>query len=326
MLPLRALTKQIVSNDRDLSMTYETPYNDELREIANALNLFMGKLRNVVQEAIKSSDENAAVAHELSSTSMSIGQRAEQESDIIEKTSQTGKTAKENILSSVTKSKEAQVEIGNTNKSLKETNSDFKELIANIQTTAQIEHDLQSRMNTLANDAEQVKDILNVINDIADQTNLLALNAAIEAARAGEHGRGFAVVADEVRKLAERTQKSLIEINATVNVIVQAITDASMQMDQNGTLFITLVEQSQNVSNKILSSVELMTNSVFTVETSANSTEQSGKEIEKAMDEMAHINQISMQNVRDLEEIASAADHLHQVTQKLNDKLHYFKV
>lgn len=99
--------------------------------------------------------------------------------------------------------------------------------------TNEAEIELSENLKSLTVNAEDIKNILTIISDISDKTNLLALNAAIEAARAGEHGRGFAVVADEVRKLAENTQRSLSEINASVNVIVQSISDASNSVDKN---------------------------------------------------------------------------------------------
>jgi methyl-accepting chemotaxis protein len=106
-------------------------------------------------------------------------------------------------------------------------------------------------LQSLTANAEDIKGILNIISDISDKTNLLALNAAIEAARAGEHGRGFAVVADEVRKLAESTQKSLTEINASVNVIVQSISDASSSVEANAKSALELVDISKELQSSL---------------------------------------------------------------------------
>ncbi|MEW5832895.1 MAG: methyl-accepting chemotaxis protein [Campylobacterota bacterium] len=132
-----------------------------------------------------------------------------------------------------------------------ELNGMINTTVERIHTVANKEHELSINLQSLAGNAQETKQILITIGDIADQTNLLALNAAIEAARAGEHGRGFAVVADEVRKLAERTQKSLAETAATINILIQAINDNSESLNQNMDEMMDLTKYVGNVDNKM---------------------------------------------------------------------------
>ena len=313
------------SGDGDLTRKLEVVGKDEIAKASEAINKFIEKVRVLISEAKNISNENSSIANELSSTSMQTGRGVENSSAIVNGASKDCSAIQSNMNESIEVAKVGKDDLQKALSYVDETLNTISNLSSEIAQTSNIEHEMAGKIEQLSRDAEQVKSVLVVINDIADQTNLLALNAAIEAARAGEHGRGFAVVADEVRKLAERTQKSLTEINATINVIVQAINESSEQMSINSKQISELTGVANNAQNTIRDMSGIMRSAIGLSDKTIEDYIKTGKDIDDIVKSMEGISQISSQSTRSVEEIASAAEHLNKMTDTLNAKLGEFR-
>lgn len=322
---LQEAAYNLAKGEGDLTQRIEVPSGDEIFEAAENINAFIEKVRLTVEEAKRSSSENTQIAKNVSQTSLDIRAKTEEEVTIVSAVSGEGKALQDVLKVSIEQAKDTKENIDSAGSTLKGASDQIAYLANEVQSRAQEEVELAQRLEQLSSDVTQVKEVLTVISDIADQTNLLALNAAIEAARAGEHGRGFAVVADEVRKLAERTQRSLSEINATIGVIVQSVIDASELIGNNAKEIENLSEYAGSAEKEINSSVESIERSIVQVDETVSGYISNSETVQTMIAEVEKIATISSENSSGVDQIAEASTQMSEMAVKLNDMLEEYR-
>lgn len=326
--PLEGLKNRIaslVNGDKDLTKRIMIIKKDEFAQAALAVNNFVSMVQETVSQVKVLGTQNNSIAVTITKSTNMISKGVEEERSIVESATQKSHSIKRILSNSITISERTQADIVHANKELEAAKKSLNHLVEKVEGYIDTEQKMSSELMMLRQDADQIKNVLSVIKDIAEQTNLLALNAAIEAARAGEHGRGFAVVADEVRKLAERTQKSLAEIEINISTIVQSINDVSDRMGTNANNMQELSNISNEVEEKISSTSIEMEHSVAVAKQSYDDSVEVVNHIEWIIDRISNINDVSESNQKSVEQIESDSKRLSEVAETLQLRINEFK-
>jgi methyl-accepting chemotaxis protein len=318
--------RNIAEGERDLTKNIYLESKDELGELSKWFDMFMDNIQEDITNIGKSTHQIASAAVQLHTTAEEIATGAE---EVAAQAGNVAMAGKEMSVSSADIARNCGMAAEGSRHASEAAVSGAQvvdETIAVMNSIATRVRDTAHTVESLGSRSEKIGAIVGTIHDIADQTNLLALNAAIEAARAGEQGRGFAVVADEVRKLAERTRKATTEISEMIKAIQSETKGAVIAMETGVNEVTTGSEkaaQSGKALERILEKINEVTSQIRQVATAANQQTATNLEISNNMHQ---ITEVVAQTSRGAHETTIAADQLSDLAGKLDGIVGQFKV
>lgn len=326
LVKLAGMFNDVSTGDGDLRRRIDVKGRDGIDMLGKIFNGFLEKLQGIMKQVMDDSGQLVGVASHLNSISASSSESALQQQTQIEQVATamnemtaTASEVAKNAKSAAEAAQNADTDVNEGMVIVEKTVSSINSLASEVERANDVISNLQS-------DSEKIGSVLDVIRGIAEQTNLLALNAAIEAARAGEQGRGFAVVADEVRTLASRTQQSTEEIQTMIERLQSGANDAVRVMEESHIQAKNSVDLASN-TGQALQKITLAVNTINQMNLEISHAAEQQTEVAHEIDvSLNNINQASHESVSHSSEASQESDNLNQLARHLQELMKQFQV
>ncbi|WP_295476958.1 methyl-accepting chemotaxis protein [uncultured Pseudomonas sp.] len=329
VVPLRAAVQamaNVASGESDLTRTLETHGKDEITQLGQHFNTFIAQLRGVIGQLQQSAVALGDASQELGSSAEQAQARSQQQSQQMELVATAVNQVTYGVQDVARNAEHAASEMRNAESEAQQGLVNIDGSLRQIQQLSATIEQAVAVIRTLSSETTQIGSVLEVISGIAEQTNLLALNAAIEAARAGEQGRGFAVVADEVRLLAQRTQKSTAEIQGMIESL-QGHSDAAVKVIGDSSRASQATIEQANLAGQSLNSISQALRNLNGLNASiASATLQQSHVVDDINQNVTQTAQLSQSTTLAAEQSSAASLNLARLSQQLNDWLRPFRI